>query len=271
MNRWLSVECATARDAPPGWLGLIAALPGVSLSDLGDVAVGRRLDRKFLIPEAALGPLLDEAGAAYRVLDVDGTRSQRYQTRYFDTPALRFYFDHHRGKPSRTKVRLRHYASGGLVVLEVKRHTGAGLTLKSRHDAVWSRCLGEDERSWLGAHAIIDAAALRPVLDNRFERVTLVSAPGTERATVDTGLIFRRDGARFALPGVAVLELKGMPGGPDSPLAAALRRRGVRPSGFSKYCIGMASLHPQLKQNAFNVHRRRLAHLVLEDSPCPAA
>ena len=53
------------------------------------------------------------------------------------------------------------------------------------------------------------------------------------------------------LPGIAIAEIKYQEHLSGSPMHLALRRAGITPKRFSKYCIGMAMLNPELKQNLF--------------------
>jgi len=91
------------------------------------------------------------------------------------------------------------------------------------------------------------------VLENSFNRITLVSSDQTERITLDYNLWFSNllTDHSIEIPGISIAEIKYGSHLTGSPFHAALRRRKVVPRRFSKYCIGMAMLNPELKQNLF--------------------
>jgi hypothetical protein len=62
--------------------------------------------------------------------------------------------------------------------------------------------------------------------------------------------------------GTVLLETKSGPNG--SPADAVLRRLGLRPARMSKYCVGVALLHPQLTSNPWHPVLRRYF-----DAPAP--
>ena len=89
-------------------------------------------------------------------------------------------------------------------------------------------------------------------MGNRFRRITLVNKAMTERLTIDSGLSFHslQNGMDVRLPRLVVIELK-RDGLQNSPVLALLNRLRIHPMGFSKYCMGTALTHPQLKNNRF--------------------
>ncbi|MCI1753557.1 MAG: VTC domain-containing protein [Flavobacteriales bacterium] len=104
----------------------------IKLAEMDAVQLLVRMDTKYVFGAHRLTELLEELLPEYRLLEVNGVRGIDYQTRYFDTLALKHYFDHHNGRPLRSKVRVRRYGGSGLCVLEVKRKTGRGGTDKRR-------------------------------------------------------------------------------------------------------------------------------------------
>ncbi|MFN0096376.1 MAG: VTC domain-containing protein [Dehalococcoidia bacterium] len=259
-----------SRPAGSPWgSGQLAALAdrfdAISLTDAAGAALQDRRDRKYVVAAAALPELLAGLESSYRALEVCGERAQRYRTLYFDTTELGSYFDHHRDKPARFKVRRREYVSSGVAFLEVKRRTPAGRTVKSRIASCWQPALPADEAEWLRDDRQL-SGSFSPQLANRFTRLTLVSSARPERVTVDAAISFLRCGERVDLVGAAIVEVKDEGSGSESRVAARLRAAAQRPAGFSKYCTGLALLEPQLKRNAFKAHLRRLPHFAGSDS-----
>ena len=102
----------------------------ISLDEVNKASLMRRKDKKYLFSFQELPELLNMVCKDYRVLEIDGARSQHYHTRYFDTDGREMYHKHHRGLANRHKVRIRRYGSGSLHFLEVKQKNAKGVTTK---------------------------------------------------------------------------------------------------------------------------------------------
>src|SRR5689334_9364519 len=100
--------------------GLIPLFDSISLEELGTAALMDRIDRKFLVPAAALPVVLRALSPHCRILDVNGQKLFHYRTRYYDTPELALYNAHHAGRARRYKVRVRSYNGSDTGYLEVK-------------------------------------------------------------------------------------------------------------------------------------------------------
>jgi hypothetical protein len=256
LNRMSAATCDPLAAA-------LATLPPIGLAEMDAYAALRdRRDTKFaLTPAQAEQALLALAGD-YAVLEIDGRRQNLYQTLYFDTPALDLFRAHHAGRRQVYKVRSRCYVESELAFMEVKVKRTADETSKHRRPtpALLTE-LDAETYAWL-ADYLPPAGPLAPALWNTYTRLTLVSRHGPERVTLDRALRFTRlDGAAAALPGVVLAEVKQAPSGQASPFSQLMRRGGVRPSGFSKYCVGVSLLYPQVKHNNFTPKLRRLASL----------
>ena len=87
---------------------------------------------------------------------------------------------------------------------------------------------------------------------NQFHRITLVNYEKTERLTIDYDVSFHNmETGRSADVGqLVIIELK-RDGNVFSPVLDMLRQLRIKPSGFSKYCIGSVMTNDGLKQNNF--------------------
>jgi hypothetical protein len=103
--------------------------------------------------------------------------------------------------------------------------------------------------------------ALQPCLSNTFQRITLVPVQGVERVTVDLDLRLLWEGATVSLNGMAVAEVKQEGFSTDSPFVRQMRATGVRSTRFSKYCVGVSMLYPEIKHNRFKPQLRMIAAL----------
>jgi hypothetical protein len=217
-----------------------------------DVALLNRTDTKYVMPLGVLQNTLRLLPASYRALEIDSRRVHDYQTRYFDTPDFIAYHHHHNGRRDRYKVRFRQYADSGLAFLEVKRKNNKNRTIKSRRRAPeMSEQLGSEDRHFVSRHYPYDVQALVPTLWNNFYRITLVSTRYVERLTLDIDLGFGDHHKIGGMPAIAIAEVKQEGFSMNSDFIQQMRLQGIRPTAFSKYCIGAATIHPQLKRNRF--------------------
>jgi hypothetical protein len=149
----------------------------ISLSEMDDVRLMRRVDAKYVFSVDKLPGLLEKALKQFRMVEIEGFREQIYETTYFDTPDFDMYHIHHNGKLNRHKIRLRKYIYSKQKFLEVKRKNNKGETIKNRipkspkTDAIGS----SDDLVFLNHYTPYNLAELTPVLGNRFIRLTLVN------------------------------------------------------------------------------------------------
>jgi hypothetical protein len=233
----------------------------ITLAEMDGVKLQDRVDTKYVIGADRLPALLEQMLPHYRLLEVDGKRGTAYRSLYFDTPDLKHYRDHHNKRTFRSKVRFREYIGSGLAFLEVKRKTGRGRTDKARMrvEAIPEQLTGE--QLLFAQEAAHDASPLVPALWNHFTRYTFVAKDRPERLTMDVDLRFSMPDGSGDLGGIVVAELKQERADRSSPFVKLVRAMGERPSGMSKYCIGMLTLRRPVKHNAFKEVLLRLNRL----------
>lgn len=245
----------------------IKAFDPITLTEMDGVKLMNRTDTKFLLPLSHLPSLLDYLYGSYRLLEVNGHRLCTYETLYFDTPDLRFYNDHQRGRMNRYKIRQRHYLQSNLLFTEVKLKNNKGRTIKER-----IRCqipatmeildggesqLDDESRQFVGQRIPTSSDVLRPVLWVGYKRLTFVSEASAERLTLDVNLSYRTKTGESDYSQVVIAELKQ-----DTRRASAftslMKQKRIRQGGLSKYCLGMVSLYYPIKHNRF---KQKLLHL----------
>lgn len=242
-------------------LDALEGLDAIDLEELMAVAdLQTRRDRKYLVPTEHLASLV--AGIDGRTLLIDGARSFRYESVYFDTPDLRCYFDAAHRRPRRFKVRTRSYLDGEHCMVEVKCRDGRNRTVKHRRSHALDRRteLDDDAREFVGSlpGAAPAAALLVPSLTVGYRRATIVLRGGEARVTIDVGVAWHpADRTPLELPGLSIIETKTT--GAPSPVDRLLWREGHRPTVISKYCTGLAALSPDLPANKW--HRTLQRHL----------
>jgi hypothetical protein len=242
---------------------LLNRFDAIHLSEMDHVKLLRRTDTKYLMSEEQLSLALAHLTDHYRILEVHGRRSQRYETLYFDTQDLALYRQHHSDRRNRYKVRERAYLDSDMTFLEIKHKVNDNTTIKSRvRTPALSLQIARDAEPFLHTHYPYRVDELEAVLLNAFYRITLVSKHSVERITADVGLRFLRDDTRISLAGIAIAEVKQDGFSKDSPFVQQMRALGVRATGFSKYCIGVSMLYPEVKHNRFKPQLGRIDQLL---------
>lgn len=222
----------------------------ISLEEMDDVALLKRQDTKFIFHFDQLTEILDEVRSFYRILEIDGIRIHEYQSYYYDTSDLQNYFHHHNKKLGRLKVRKRNYMDSGITFLEAKYKTQKGQTSKKRLKIKGlEEEINKNESTFLQKH--IGDEDLNLTLKNNFKRFTLVHNTRKERITIDLFLSVMKEELTFDFENLVILEIKQEKENRNSELFKALKEKGIRSSGMSKYCIGLSFLDPELKSNNF--------------------
>ncbi len=224
---------------------LLGRFAAITLERMDSIRLMNRIDTKFVTDTLTLEDILSDAlQAGYLVFETAGGRVQSYDSIYFDTPDLKMYTDHRRGKTVRQKVRTRDYCGSGLCFLEVKRKNNRSRTRKKRTRVPPAdfRDFREDSaaRLWLSSHSDYGCEELAPSVETSFERITLVNKGLTERLTIDTSVSFRnlRTEATADLGSAVIIELK-QDGRAHSEMKEILLKRRVKPFRISKYCMGV--------------------------------
>lgn len=240
-------------------------LPPISLEEMSGIKLMNRTDTKYVATISQLLAFLQAVEGKYYIQEIDGVRLASYHTTYFDTDDNEMYVMHHNGKLVREKIRVRTYEDSQITFLEVKNKNNHKRTKKKRIEVQAVDSLAaESERvvPFLEKCAWYTLDELRPVIENRFNRITLVNFGKTERLTIDFNLRFHNfltDDER-KLEYVTIIELK-RDGNVFSPSLDIFRKLRIKRSGFSKYCMGCALTNKSLKRNNFKERLRLIQKL----------
>lgn len=248
----------------PQILHLLDQLPSISLDEMSGIKLMNRIDKKYLATIDQLEQLLALAQGKYMVQQIEGKRYNRYHTIYLDTPDEEMYVMHHSGRLVRQKVRVRTYLDSGDTFLEVKNKNNHGRTKKKRMPVQSVHTLYEDDGDvLLSKFSKYQLSDLVPKVENRFERITLVNMAKTERLTIDCHVKFHHceTDVHGTFDRLVIIELK-RDGNVYSPVKDMLRELRIKPSGFSKYCIGSALTNPGLKRNRFKPRFKKIDKLL---------
>lgn len=236
------------------------------LSDLGNSSLMNRVDSKFLLPLDSLIDVLNACKPFYSLLKIDGVSFFQYDNIYFDTNKLHFYNHHHNRKLNRHKVRHRHYADVGNSYLEVKFKNNKGRTIKNRClvDSDPKVALAENY-SFLQDYGIPNPDQLIFSQACSYRRISLASDARKERLTLDLNINFSnrlkhaKSDDNFNLSDFYIAELKQAKLDRQSPFYRLMRAMGIRPKGFSKYCMGHSlTNNKHIKSNRFKANLIKL-------------
>ena len=233
---------------------ILSKYPVITLNDMKEVKLMNRTDTKFITTCSVLMNILWQARNDYMIQNVNCCLNSSYSTTYYDTDDCSMFMDHHNGKSTRHKIRIRSYIGSNLMFLEIKSKNNKGRTDKKRIEIDCPGITSNYEKDFIAANSPYPPLMLRKRLVNRFNRITLVNIEKTERVTIDTNIQFYNSCTEkeCKLNNLVIIELKR-----DSECYSSVMKilndNRVHPSGFSKYCIGSAITNPDLKQNRFKM------------------
>lgn len=223
----------------------------ISLDEMNSVALMKRTDTKYIINISSLPDVLGKLLESYKVLEINGRRIMNYSSLYLDTKEFKFYHDHHNGRVNRTKIRQRKYVDSDLTFLEIKKKNGKGETNKFRIKIDdFETELSEESKKYI-SDITDENYNLQTSLWNSFNRITLVNLEENERVTIDLNLAYSLKDKEKKLTKIVVIELKQSRFDRKSLVVKVLKSIGHNPYSISKYCIGVANLHQNLKHNMF--------------------
>lgn len=246
---------------------LLEHLDPITLEQMSEIRLMNRTDTKFVTNKTKLAELLALCQGHYYAQFNAGSKIAAYRTTYWDTDEHHFYLDHHNGRSPRQKVRVRTYMDSGVTFLEVKTKNNHGRTKKKREEVPGQGLISEKEE-FLQGLVHLGVGDIHETVQNNFHRITLVNYGKTERLTIDFDVHFlnMETGKETATGDLVIIELK-RDGNVYSPILELLRQLRIKPSGFSKYCIGSVMTNPSLKHNMFKPKLVRISKYVGESFP----
>lgn len=249
VNSPSTIRPPSSEPSHPG-AGALEAFATASLELIVGRALLVRTDVKFIGPVTMLEQILPALSADYAVIRVPSGCAAHYQSVYFDTPDLRCYHDHRRGRRLRHKVRIRHYPDRELTYLELKSKKSLRVTDKHRLPLAYgTNELSIASREFLAQRCDLPVDQLERTLDNQFRRISLIGLHHAERVTIDFDLGFRYGGVEDGFDGLSVIEVKQHPYQPRSPVMLALHGAGMYERSLSKYTSAIARLVPGIRRN----------------------
>lgn len=241
-------------------LALEAAVSDRTTIALADVvenaALQTRVDKKFLLTPEQFARFTVRLGPEFSVMQIDGLRTFRYRSTYFDTADFEQYRAHRQGRRRRYKVRSRTYVDSDLCMFEIKTKGRRGATIKHRREQSIAQAHEltpqnvEFTAQVLATEYGEQVPELHPVMHNAYRRATFVNAVSGERVTCDVELQYSNTATAVHGPDMVIVETKSADG--QGAADRALADLGIRPVSMSKYCLGVAALHPELPANKWS-------------------
>ncbi|MBN8702549.1 MAG: polyphosphate polymerase domain-containing protein [Bacteroidetes bacterium] len=231
-------------------LKIIEDFTPVSLQEIDAVKLMDRVDTKFTFHNNKLSTILSQLKNSYRILSINDTRIHPYESVYFDTSDFKLYLQHHNGKLNRFKLRYRKYATNNKIFFEIKKKNNQGRTSKKRiqvpalDTGINQTCLDFVKKE------VDSSRAFEYKLSNYFSRITFVNNLFTERITIDFNLILKNDSSTKSFENIVIAEVKHAKGC-KSDFVKLMRENRIANTSISKYCLGVISLYPNVKYNAF--------------------
>jgi hypothetical protein len=222
----------------------------ISLDGMDRVKLMNRVDTKYIFNVSRLAELLLQLSGDYYLLIIGNSGFSKYENQYLDTANFDMYLQHHNGKLNRHKIRFRTYRNTGLAFFETKFKSNKRRTIKSRVEVTNPGHSITNAANKLLAPTGYTADMLQESLKVNFTRITLVSKTLPERVTIDINLNFSANGSTRNYPELAVAELKQSKAS-GSIFAKLMRESHIQPFAFSKYCLGIATTNPSIKNNNF--------------------
>ena len=223
----------------------------ISLQEMDSVVLMDRTDLKYIFHYDQLPQILQRLKDDYRVLSVLGNRISKYESLYFDTEKFDPYYNHHRGRHSRFKVRFRSYVESNLHFFEVKFRNRKGRTIKDRIvQGGVQQVIVRNAEEFLHEKTPLQAATLEPKFWVNYSRITLVNKNGEERVTIDVNLNFKKKESDedLIVEDLVIAEVK-QDKAFISPFIKVMKNHMIRRGSLSKYCYGVTLLFREKYNN----------------------
>ena len=243
---------------------VVSLLDKIPLSEMSLVKLMNRTDVKYIVNVNDVPTLIRRAAKEYFIQEIDGNCIAKYDTIYLDTNDLLFFRTHINGKLNRFKWRIRTYIESNLSFLEVKNKSKTDRTQKSRIVIGKTDSLKLDPAaSFIINTSCTDPNLLVKVLQNNFNRLTMVNRDKTERLTIDYHISFknRLNGKTAHFPNLCIIEIK-QERFSESYVKQYLNEMRIKKAGISKYCLGIALTGDNVKGNLYKQKIRYIQKII---------
>jgi hypothetical protein len=202
-----------------------------------------RIDVKYIGDVSNMNSFMESMASEYYVLEHEGTRVSRYTTEYFDTHDRHMFKQHQSGSMHRFKIRKRCYNENELW-MEVKEKIN-GNTYKHR---LFNPTSNQIE-TFVQSKSCYTQTDLHKTLLVYYERITLIHKILPIKVTIDKNLKVGKDHQWTPFDHLTIIEIKSDK--KHISYAEKIMQSNIfKKCSISKYCIGMVTVYPELKQQA---------------------
>ena len=142
------------------------------------------------------------------------------------------------------------YMDSQLCFFEIKHKNNKGRTVKYRLKTEAMK-IEDDVEKFLSEKTNFNSILLDVKLKVYYFRLTFVSKNTSERVTLDIRLSFENDNSRIDFNKLVFAEVKQEKSSLTSPFIKIMHQNKIHAGSISKYCLGIASLYPEVKKNLF--------------------
>ncbi len=221
----------------------------ISLSEMDSKmwSIGlERMEKKYVIHNSLLEPLLKELQEDYVALEIKWLREFEYRNMYFDTPEYKFFHDHGKWYKLRTKLRTRKYVDSDLAFFEFKQRYYETIRKfkfeikPSKHGIFSQKMKTFSNKLFQSIYQKKMGEKIVPSMKTQYVRFTLCSKLNDERITFDTKVTFQDPRSKksrpYTLSDIVLVESKS--GNTTHHAESILNKYHIKPlSGISKYCL----------------------------------
>lgn len=207
----------------------------------------KRYDMKFVAHISTMVPFMETLSTDYLILEHGGNRILRYTTEYFDTSDYSMFHQHQSGCERRYKIRTRRYDNENKLWMEIKEKNN-GQTFKHRT----FNPTPEEINTFVTTNTPYTQNNLNPMFIVYYERTTFIHRTLPLKITIDKNMKIGKGNDWTYFNDLIILELKTENSTP-SYAVRLVESKGFERCSISKYCIGMVTLNPELKQHAHNL------------------
>ncbi|MAJ44414.1 MAG: VTC domain-containing protein [Candidatus Marinimicrobia bacterium] len=249
------------------YLTLLKKFEAVSLKDLDSVQLLNRHDTKFVFNVENLTTILTNLLPSYKILKINEDLIFDYNNDYFDTSDFIFYTQHHNENRNRFKIRYRNYKSTNTTFFEIKTKNNKNRTVKQRiKSEKISNTFNKDEEELINSVTGVNPSSLLKSINIKFSRITLVDNNFTERLTIDTNVNVLNNKNKKIFNKLIIAEIKQSKFNPKSYFIKCLKSQSITRMKFSKYCMGLIHLNPELKVNRFKPKLKILNKIISQEN-----
>ena len=212
-------------------------------------ALLRRREKKFLVPRKILPEIFEFLRANFLCIAEKNREIFFYKTIYFDTKNFYFFFAHKNGRKNRAKLRIREYENRR-IFLELKEKTNKNFKKKTRQIFGGNFAAEKNFFEKKLEKFNLQNENFEQKLTIFYRRINFVSRDFAVRASVDFEISADE---KKILENFAILEIKfAEKNSLEKIFEQFLRRKfKIRPTGFSKYCVGICAKNPELPRNSW--------------------